>query len=102
MVISELRGRVSGFFNVAWFCVSAAVAIVGLVNGVFVMIRDSMVGGEYCSEFGGVYVYFDSVSLSAVGGVNLHRSGVLVAYIFKHNPDFEDRVEELKSLRLLK
>ena len=37
MVISELRGRVSGFFHVAWFRVSAAVAVLGLVGGVFVV-----------------------------------------------------------------
>ena len=102
MVISKLQPRVSGFFHVAWLCVSAAMAVVGLVNGVFVMIRAAMVGDVYfCSEFGGVSVYFDSASIDKGGDIQLRSSGVRVAYIFSHHPCYADRVAELRCLGLL-
>ena len=102
MVISKLRVRVSRFFHVAGFCVSDPLAVLGLVDGVFIMIRKTMVGeGYFCCESGGVCVYFDSVSIDKGGDIQLRSSGVRVAYIFSHHPCYADRVAELRCLGLL-
>ena len=74
MVISKLQPRVSGFFHVAWLCVSAAMAVVGLVNGVFVMIQE-LCTGEFYVESGGITVYFVSACRSDNFGRPYHLLG---------------------------
>ena len=75
----------------------------GLVNGVFVMIRETVVGSScFCSGFGGIYVYFSLVDVSDGGNVALLSSDRrVVAHIFNHEPFYADRVAELKALGLL-
>ena len=101
MEIRQLR-RLSRFFHVVIFLVAVDMAVMGLVDGVFVMIRKTMVGEDcFCSEFGGVSVYFDSVSIDKSGDIQLRRSGVCTAYIFSHHPCYADRIAELKALGLI-
>ena len=79
-------------------------AVMGLVNGVFVMIREDMVRSScFCSEFGGISVYFSSAEMDGAGNITLCGSDLLiVAHIFNHKPSYADRVAELKALGLLK
>ena len=75
----------------------------GLVNGVFVMIRETVVGSScFCSGFGGISVYFSLAAVDDGGNVALYSSGgLIVAHIFNHQQDYADRVAELKALGLL-
>ena len=78
-------------------------AVVGLVDGVFIMIRKTEVGSAcFCSEFGGISVYFSLAAVGDGGNVALYSScGLVVAHIFNRQPDYADRVAELKALGLI-
>ena len=88
----------------AWLCVSAAMAVVGLVNGVFVMIQE-LCTGEFYVESGGITVYFVSACRSDNFGRPYHllgRGGDVVASIFADAKGSASRVRELKKAGLLK
>ena len=103
MVISGLRIRVSGFYHVAWFRVSAAVVVVWLVDGVFIVIT-KLESGTYFIETGGFTVFFREARKSKFGDgyyelIGLH--GSVVAAVFPHDKGFKTRVRELKKIGLI-